>query len=204
MCSRVVRRRWRTRLQRETSQRHKPQFDLAESVVDVIVSLQTGTKRKLAVTRTNNEQQINTLQDVAHQSQFASRVSAVTKFDPGVEDHRLQSQASSEASRISLVMKARAGASEDPSAPVKDLITDFINRLQAQVSSEANHKPHRDEELKDVVEKKADPDTQVTTHSSELDTAISTCSVPDGEVAKLHVDLGALSAQLMTGRDACR
>ena len=51
--------------------------------------------------------------------------------------------------------------------------------------------------MKDVAEKKADPETQVTTHSSELDTAISTCSIPDGEVAKLHADLGALSAQLI-------
>ena len=51
--------------------------------------------------------------------------------------------------------------------------------------------------MKDVAEKKADPETQVTTHSSELDAAIPTCSVPDGDVAKLHADLGALSAQLL-------
>ena len=35
-------------------------------------------------------------------------------------------------------MKARAGASEDPSARVKDLITDSIYTFQAQVSSEAS------------------------------------------------------------------
>ena len=86
---------------------YKLQFDLAESVADTIVSSQTGTERRLAETQTTNEQQINTLQEFAHQ----------------------QSEASSEASRISR---------EDPSARVKDLITDFINMLQAQVSSEAN------------------------------------------------------------------
>ena len=42
-----------------------------------------------------------------------------------------------------------------------------------------------------------DPETQVATHSSKLETAISTSSVTDGEVAKLHADLGALSAQLI-------
>ena len=77
------------------------------------------------------------------------------------------------------------------------VITDFTtdNRLQSEASSEANHKPCRDDELKDVAEKKAGPETQVTTHSSELETAVSTSSVPDGKVAKLRADLCALSAQ---------
>ena len=57
------------------------------------------SERGLAVTQTTNEQQIRVQQEFAHQSQFASCVSAVTKFGLGaVEDslcliNRLQSQA---------------------------------------------------------------------------------------------------------------
>ena len=43
-------------------------------------------------------------------------------------------------SRISAIMKFGAGADDDPFVKVKDLITDLINRLQAEASSETNQK----------------------------------------------------------------
>ena len=47
--------------------------------------------------------------------------------------NRLQSQASSKTSHITACMKASAGASEDPTVWVKDLITDIVNRLRADL-----------------------------------------------------------------------
>ena len=68
-------------------------------------------------------------------------------------------------SRISAVMKASAAAGEDPFARVKDLITDFTNRLQTQASSEANHVSYRDDELNHACVKKADLENQVATRT---------------------------------------
>merc|ERR1712136_478448 len=99
------------------------------------------------------------------------------------------------ASRISAVMKFGAGAGEDPFAKVKELITDLITRLQAESSAETGHKSYCDEEMAKSSEKRADLETQVATHSSKLEAAVSKSSVLDGEVAELQADLGALSAQ---------
>ena len=51
------------------------------------------------------------------------------------------------ASRISPVMKCGQGAGEDPLAQVKELITESIDELQSETSSEAKHKSYRDDEL---------------------------------------------------------
>ena len=55
-------------------------------------------------------------------------------------------------SRISAIMKFGAGADDDPFVKVKDLITDLINRLQAEV----NQKSCCDEETSKATEKKED------------------------------------------------
>jgi len=99
------------------------------------------------------------------------------------------------ASRISVVMKFGAGAGEDPFAKVKELITELIDRLQSEASAEASHKSYCDDELAKANEKKADLETQVTTHSSKFEAAVSKSTVLDGEVAELQTDLGSLSAQ---------
>merc|ERR1719383_506240 len=99
------------------------------------------------------------------------------------------------ASRISAVMKFGAGAGEDPFAKVKELITELINRLQSEASSEASHKSYCDDELTKAQQLKMDLQTQVATHSSKLEAAVAKSSVLDGEVAELQADLGALSAQ---------
>ena len=94
---------------------------------------------------------------------------------------------------------SEANADEDPFSTLKelitDLITDLINKLRSEASSEANHKFYRDDELANGSEKEADLQNQVATHSSKLEAAVSKSSVLDGEVAELHVDLGAQAAQ---------
>ena len=97
--------------------------------------------------------------------------------------NKLQSEASSE-----------ANAGEDPFSKVKELITDLINKLQSGATSEANHKSYRDDEFAKDSEKTTDLETQVATHSSKLEAAVSTSGVSDGEVPELQGDLGTLFA----------
>ena len=89
------------------------------------------------------------------------------------------------ASRISAIMKFGAGAGEDPFAKVKGLITELINRLQAEASSEATHKSYCDEEMSKTTEKKQDLESEVAKHSSKLERAVSKSTILDGEIAAL-------------------
>ena len=50
-------------------------------------------------------------------------------------------------SRTSAIMKFGAGTGVDPFGKVKGLITDSINTLQAEASSEASHKSYCDEKM---------------------------------------------------------
>ena len=83
---------------------------------------------------------------------------------------------------ISVVIKFSVGAGEDPFANVKELITELLNRLESEASSDASHKFYCDE-LAKVSAKKEDLQTQVATHSSMLEAAVAKSSVLDGEVA---------------------
>ena len=70
-------------------------------------------------------------------------------------------------------MKFDAGAGEDPFVKMKDLITDLINRLQAEASSEANQKFFCNEETSKATEKKEDLEADIAKHTSKLETAVS-------------------------------
>ena len=108
--------------------------------------------------------------------------------------NKLQSEASSE-----------AHTAEDMFTKVMDLITALLtdNGLQSEGSSEANHMLHRDDELTNVSEKKTDLENQATKDSSKLEAAALASSVLDEEVAELHVDICASSAQQLN-TDALR
>ena len=99
------------------------------------------------------------------------------------------------ASRISAIMKFGAGAGEDPFVKVKGLITDLINRLQAEASSEASHKSYCDEETSKATEKKEDLEADVAKHSSKLEASVARSTVLDGEISALQSELGALSKE---------
>ena len=73
---------------------------------------------------------------------------------------------------ISAVMKfgAGVGAGEGPFSEVKGLITELINRLQSEASSEANHKSHCDEETSKVTEEE-DLEADVAKPSSNFEPA---------------------------------
>jgi len=97
------------------------------------------------------------------------------------------------ASRISAIMKFGAGAGEDPFAKVKGLITELINRLQEEASSEASHKAYCDEETSKASEKKGDLEAEIAKHSAKLEAAVARSTILDGEISALQSELGALS-----------
>ena len=77
------------------------------------------------------------------------------------------------AARISAVLKFGAGAGEDPFEEVKALITDLIERLQAEASAETSHKAYCDEEMAKSTEKKEDLEVQ----EALFQAGISNCEV---------------------------
>ena len=66
---------------------------------------------------------------------------------------------------------------------MKELITELINRLESEVSSDASHMSFCVDELVKVSAKKEDFQTQVATHSSMHEAAVAKSSVLNGEVA---------------------
>ena len=90
------------------------------------------------------------------------------------------------ASRISAIMKFGAGADGDPFVKVKDLITDFISRLQAEPSSETNQKSYCDEEMSNATEKKEDLEADVAKHFSKLEAAVVRSVDLDDEISALQ------------------
>ena len=94
------------------------------------------------------------------------------------------------ASSISAMMKFGAGAGDDPF--VKVFITNLINRLQAEASSQTNQKSYFDEEMSKATEKE-DLEADVAKHSSKLEAAVARPIVLDGEISALQSELGVLS-----------
>ena len=95
------------------------------------------------------------------------------------------------ATRISAIVKFGASAGDDPF--VKGLITDLINRLQAEASSETNQKSYCDELMLKATEKNEDLEADVAKHSSKLEAAVARSIVLDGEISALQSELGVLS-----------
>ena len=88
---------------------------------------------------------------------------------------------------------SEADAVDDPFARVKPFNTDLINRLHSEVLPETSHKAYRNDEGMRATVDKEDIETRVETHSVKRETAISkTWTV----IAELHADLGDWLQQL--------
>ena len=92
-------------------------------------------------------------------------------------------------------MKFDAGAGEDPSMKVQGSITELINPLLEETSSDATQKACCDEETSRATEKE-NLDADTAKHSSTL---VSRSSTLDGEISTLRSELSAVSnRQLQT------
>ena len=89
---------------------------------------------------------------VHRQRWISSGTQVVTMLGTSAQKSKHSGALSQLASRIAAVMKFGAGAR--PFAKVKGLITELINRLQSEASSEANRKSYCDEETSKATEEK--------------------------------------------------
>jgi len=104
------------------------------------------------------------------------------------------------AQRLSAAM--RSGAA-DPFGKVKGLISDMIDRLEAEAEQDASHKAYCDKELGETEEKKADKEADINKQTTRIDQMSSKSSMLKEEVAQLQADLAAL-AKAQAEMDALR
>jgi len=97
------------------------------------------------------------------------------------------------ASRISAVVRYGASDGEDPFAKVKELISQLIDKLEAEAGAEANQKAYCDEEMKKTADKKAELTADIDKLSSKIDKAAATSAKLKEEVAELQRELAQLA-----------
>jgi len=107
------------------------------------------------------------------------------------------------ASRIAAVVKYGAGAGEDPFVKVRGLITDMINKLEAEAEAEATEKAWCDEQIAVTEAKKGELEDEVATLSAKIDKAAASSAAKKAEVKETQADLAAL-AKLQAEMDQMR
>merc|ERR1719436_181587 len=107
------------------------------------------------------------------------------------------------ASKIATVFKYSAGSGDDPFVKVRGLITDLINKLQAEAAAEATEKAWCDEQMAKTEEKKSELEEDVAKLTAKIDTASAKSAELKDEVKQLQAELAAL-AKLQAEMDAIR
>jgi len=107
------------------------------------------------------------------------------------------------ASRISAVIKYGSSTGDDPFAKVKALISDMIQKLEAEASSEASEKSYCDEEMAKTKAKKEELDYAMSKLTAKIDKAAANSASLKEEVKVLQSELAKL-AKSQAEMDAMR
>merc|ERR1719453_90558 len=83
---------------------------------------------------------------------------------------------------------------EDPFAKIKGLISEMIEKLEAEAAKEAAHKAFCDKEMSETKEKKEDKETELDDLTTKIDKATSKIAKLKEEVATLEKELGEIAA----------
>merc|ERR1719389_1064704 len=83
---------------------------------------------------------------------------------------------------------------EDPFAKIKGLISEMIEKLEAEAAKEAAHKAFCDKEMSETKAKKEDKETELDDLSTKIDKATSKIAKLKEEVATLEKELGEITA----------
>merc|ERR1719316_1969256 len=83
---------------------------------------------------------------------------------------------------------------EDPFAKIKGLISEMIEKLEAEAAKEAAHKAFCDKEMSETKAKKEDKETELDDLSTKIDKATSKIAKLKEEIATLETELGEIAA----------
>merc|ERR1719146_18266 len=91
-------------------------------------------------------------------------------------------------------IQSAAMLGEDPFAKIKGLISEMIEKLEAEAAKEAAHKAFCDKEMSETKAKKEDKETELDDLSTKIDKATSKIAKLKEEVATLETELGEIAA----------
>merc|ERR1719428_858199 len=91
-------------------------------------------------------------------------------------------------------IQSAAMLGEDPFAKIKGLISEMIEKLEAEAAKEAAHKAFCDKEMSETKAKKEDKETELDDLSTKIDKATSKIAKLKEEIATLETELGEIAA----------
>merc|ERR1719421_145598 len=91
-------------------------------------------------------------------------------------------------------IQSAAMLGEDPFAKIKGLISEMIEKLEAEAAKEAAHKAFCDKEMSEAKAKKEDKETELDDLSTKIDKATSKIAKLKEEIATLSKELGEIAA----------
>jgi len=118
------------------------------------------------------------------------------------------------ASRMASAIRFGASDGDDPFAKVKGLISDMLERLQADAAADASHKAFCDKEMSETNAKKAERDSeiaklttkinQMSARSAQLKEEVATLQKELAELAKVQAEMDKLRQEEKAAYDANR
>jgi len=97
------------------------------------------------------------------------------------------------ASRLSSTVKFSTGSQADVFAKIKGLITDMVEKLEAEAEADATEKAYCDKELAETNQKKDDKTAEIEKLTAKIDSMSSQSKQLKGEIATLQKELGELT-----------
>jgi len=90
-------------------------------------------------------------------------------------------------------VEAASMMGEDPFAKIKGLISEMIEKLEADAAKEASHKAFCDKEMKETKAKKEDTESDLDTLGTKIDKATAKIAKLKEEIATLQEELAAIA-----------
>merc|ERR1719326_806536 len=97
------------------------------------------------------------------------------------------------AMRMASVVRVSSASGDDPFAKIKGLISDMIEKLEAEAAADAEHKAFCDKELSENEEKEADKIAEIEKLTTKIDQWSARSAQLKSEVAQLERELAALA-----------